>query len=107
MRLLSMRTTQTITYHCYNSRAWEEDNDRTIKLQGENEMELTSSEKTKPKVITNNCDNKDGSWHQTVLEIDTKQQNALPVVDVAAYDVGDKLLEQKFTIQLGPVCFVY
>lgn len=56
MRLLSMRTTQTITYHCYNSRAWEEDNDRTIKLQGENEMELTSSEKTKPKVITNNCD---------------------------------------------------
>ena len=51
-----MRTTQTITYHCYNSRAWEEDNERTIKLQGENDMELTSSEKTKPKVITNNCD---------------------------------------------------
>lgn len=51
-----MRATQTITYHCYNSRAWEEDNERTIKLQGENDMELTSSEKTKPKVITNNCD---------------------------------------------------
>ena len=51
-----MRTTQTITYHCYNSRAWEEDSDRTIKLQGENEMELTSSEKTKPNVVTNNCD---------------------------------------------------
>lgn len=51
-----MRTTQTITYHCYNSHAWEEENDRTIKLQGENEMELTSSEKTRPKVVTNNCD---------------------------------------------------
>ena len=48
--------TQTITYHCYNSRAWEDENDRTIKLQGHNEMELTSSEKTKPKVVTNNCD---------------------------------------------------
>jgi len=107
LRLLSMRITQTITYHCYNSRAWEEDDDRTIKLQGENDMELTSSEKTKPKVITNSCDNKDGLWHQTVLEIDTKQKNALPVVDVAAYDVGDKFIEQKFTIQLGPVCFVY
>lgn len=42
-----------------------------------------------------------------MLEIDTKQKNALPVMDVAAYDVGDKLIEQKFTIQLGPVCFVY
>ena len=51
--------------------------------------------------------NKDNSWHQTVLKIDTKQKNALPVMDVAAYDVGDKLLKQKFTIQLGPVCFVY
>ena len=56
LRLLSMRITQTITYHCYNSRAWEEDDDRTIKLQGENDMELTTSEKTKPKVITNSCD---------------------------------------------------
>lgn len=107
LRLLSTRMTQTITYHCYNSRAWEDENDRTIKLQGDNEMELTSSEKTKPRVVTNNCDNKDGSWHQTVLEIDTKQKNALPVMDVAAYDVGDKLVEQKFSIQLGPVCFVY
>lgn len=107
LRLLSMRITQNVTYHCYNSRAWEDDNDRTIKLQGENEMELTSSDKTKPKVVTNSCDNKDSSWHQTVLEIDTTQKNALPVVDVAAYDVGDMLVEQKFTIQLGPVCFVY
>ena len=57
--------------------------------------------------IFNFPQNKDGSWHQTVLEIDTKQKNALPVMDVAAYDVGDKLIEQKFSIQLGPVCFVY
>ena len=56
LRLLSTRMTQTITYHCYNSRAWEDENDRTIKLQGDNEMELTSSEKTKPRVVTNNCD---------------------------------------------------
>lgn len=56
LRLLSTRMTQTITYHCYNSRAWEDGNDRTIKLQGDNEMELTSSEKTKPRVVTNNCD---------------------------------------------------
>lgn len=51
-----MRITQNITYHCYNSRAWEEEDDRTIKLQGDNDMELTSSDKTKPKVVTNSCD---------------------------------------------------
>lgn len=56
LRLLSMRITQNITYHCYNSRAWEEEDDRTIKLQGDNDMELTSSEKTKPKVVSDNCD---------------------------------------------------
>ena len=56
LRLLSARMTQTITYHCYNSRAWEDENDRKIQLQGDNEIDLTSSEKTKPKVVTNNCD---------------------------------------------------
>ena len=56
LRLLSRRITQNVTYHCYNSRAWDEDGDRTIKLQGENDMELTSSDHTRPKVITNNCD---------------------------------------------------
>lgn len=56
LRLLSMRITQNITYHCYNSRAWEEEDDRTIKLQGDNDMELTLSEKTKPKVVSDNCD---------------------------------------------------
>ena len=46
LRLLSMHITQTVTHHCYNFRAGVEEDDRTIKLQWDNEMELTSSEKT-------------------------------------------------------------
>ena len=38
-------------------------------------------------------------WYQT--------KDTLPVMDVAVYDMGDKLIEQKFIFQLGPVCFVY
>ena len=55
LRLLSRRVSQNITYHCYNSRAWEDDNGHTIKLQGDNEMELTISERTKPVVLKNEC----------------------------------------------------
>ena len=55
LRLLSRSVSQNITYHCLNSRAWEDDDGLTIKLQGDNDMELTSSEKTKPLVVTNEC----------------------------------------------------
>ncbi|KAJ7370521.1 hypothetical protein OS493_031804 [Desmophyllum pertusum] len=70
LRLLSRSVSQNITYNCYNSRAWE-DEGRTIKLQGDNEMELTSFEKTKPVVLKNECKAADNKWHQTVLEFNT------------------------------------
>ena len=55
LRLLSRSVSQNITYHCYNSRAWDDDG-HTIKLQGDDEMELTASEKTKPVVVKNGCE---------------------------------------------------
>ena len=55
LRLLSRSVSQNITYHCLNSRAWEDVDGLTIKLQGDNDMELTNSEKTKPVVVTNEC----------------------------------------------------
>ena len=64
LRLLSRLVSQNITYLCHNSRAWEDDGGRMIKLQGENEMELTGNDRTKPvvvkngwKIITNNTYN--------------------------------------------------
>lgn len=47
LRLLSKRIYQNITYSCYK----EEEGDCTIQLQGENEMEFSSSEQTKPRFI--------------------------------------------------------
>ena len=55
LRLLSRRVSQNITYLCYNSRAWDDDGGRTIKLQGVNEMELTGNDRTKPVVLKNGC----------------------------------------------------
>lgn len=62
LRLLSRSVYQNITYHCYNSRAWDEQEGRTIRLQGDNEMELTSFLKTKPIVLKNGCKVK-VLWH--------------------------------------------
>ena len=55
LRLLSRTVYQNITYHCYNSQAWDEEEGRTIKVQGDNEMDLTSLMKTKPLVLKNEC----------------------------------------------------
>jgi hypothetical protein len=45
---------------------------------------------------------KDDKWHSTVLEIETKKKERLPIVDVSPYDIGHK---SDFKIELGPVCF--
>lgn len=106
LRLLSRSVKQNITYHCYNSHAWEED-DHTIKLQGDNEMELTSSERTTPIVLKNECKVFDNMWHQTVLEISTTILEALPVIDVAPFDIASSETKQEFSLEFGPVCFFY
>ena len=56
LRLLSKRALQNITYHCFNSRAWEnEDSGRRIKVKGDNELELMTSQGTKVMVLRNDC----------------------------------------------------
>lgn len=44
-----------------------------------------------------------GKWEKTVLEIDTRERNRLPIVDVSAYDIGGQ--EQDFKLEIGPACF--
>ena len=46
---------------------------------------------------------KNGTWLQTVIQIDTTKPNRLPIVDVAAYDIGDN--GEEFGLEIGPVCF--
>ena len=57
-------------------------------------------------IISFSCfQTKDNDWHKTILEITTKLKDSLPVVDVAPYDIGKD--NQRFKIELGPVCFMY
>ena len=55
LRLLSRSASQNITYHCYNSRAWEEEDGHTFKVKGDNELELIASQAAKAVVWKNDC----------------------------------------------------
>ena len=46
-------------------------------------------------------------WHQTVLEISTTILEALPVIDVAPFDIASSETKQEFSLEFGPVCFFY
>lgn len=108
LRLLSKWASQNITYHCFNSRAWEnEDSGRTIKVKGDNELELMKSQGTKTMVLRNDCENLDNKWHQTVLEFNSKRTEALPVIDISPYDISTSDMKQEFFVEIGPVCFFY
>lgn len=109
LRLLSDRAVQNITYHCKNSVAWHSEHltdvKRSLKIKTANGVIIhsSSSNKFKPRVITDGCRVKNGTWLQTVIQIDTTKPNRLPIVDVAAYDIGDD--GEEFGLELGPVCF--
>ena len=46
---------------------------------------------------------KDGKWHHTVLEVDTPKPYRLPILDIAAYDIGDS--GEEFGIEIERLCF--
>jgi len=109
LRLLSDRARQNITYHCRDSVAWydEQLNDvtKSIRIKTSNGViiDSSSSNKFKPNVLTDNCRVKNGTWLYTIIQVDTSKPNRLPVLDVAAYDIGDE--KEEFGLEIGPVCF--
>lgn len=46
---------------------------------------------------------KNGTWLYTIIQVDTSKPNRLPILDVAAYDIGDE--QEEFGLDIGPVCF--
>lgn len=49
----------------------------------------------------------DNKWHQTVLEFNINRTEALPVIDIAPYDISKSEMKQEFFVEIGPVCFFY
>jgi len=95
IRLLSERSRQNVTYHCKNSNS-------VLRVMTDDET-VTDMTKLDAKVITDECKIKDNTWRKSVYEIETEDLETLPIVDIAAKDIGDK--DEEFGLEVGPICF--
>uniref|UniRef100_A0A8D3BRT5 Procollagen, type V, alpha 1 n=1 Tax=Scophthalmus maximus TaxID=52904 RepID=A0A8D3BRT5_SCOMX len=107
MRLLSAAARQNVTYNCYQSVAWhdqDQDNyDKAIRFLGSNDEEMSYDNNPYIRAVVDGCALKKG-YEKTVLEINTPKVEQVPFVDIMFNDFGGST--QKFGFEVGPVCFV-
>jgi hypothetical protein len=106
LRLLSSQARQMVTYHCKNSIAAfdkaSRDYSKALKLLGSNGVEMTAEGSETYEVLEDGCQTGSSSADKTVVQYATKKTARLPIVDVAARDIGD---DKEFGIEMGPICF--
>uniref|UniRef100_A0A668A720 Fibrillar collagen NC1 domain-containing protein n=1 Tax=Myripristis murdjan TaxID=586833 RepID=A0A668A720_9TELE len=107
LRLLSAAARQNMTYNCYQSAAWhdqEQDNyDKAIRFLGSNDEEMSYDNNPYIRAVVDGCALKKG-YEKTVLEINTPKVEQVPFVDIMFNDFGGAT--QKFGFEVGPVCFI-
>lgn len=108
LRMAHKNIHQNITYHCKNSHAHKDSSGRLksyIKFLSDDNIEMTTTagSTNRLKVLSDSCDVKDGLWHKTVFEVNTRIASRLPIIDIAVFDVAHD--GEEFGIDVGPVCF--
>jgi hypothetical protein len=113
LQTLSYGARQNFTYNCKNSWAFNDASGKTIenplkiKVDSEEVETLTSKVSSRNmmyEIIKDECASaKHGIWKNTVVEFKSKIAEQLPILDVAAHDIGD--YSEEFGIEVGPVCF--
>uniref|UniRef100_A0A665W0A7 Procollagen, type V, alpha 1 n=1 Tax=Echeneis naucrates TaxID=173247 RepID=A0A665W0A7_ECHNA len=107
LRLLSAAARQNMTYNCYQSVAWhdqDQDNyDKAIRFLGSNDEEMSYDNNPYIRALVDGCALKKG-YDKTVLEINTPKVEQVPFVDIMFNDFGGST--QKFGFEVGPVCFI-
>uniref|UniRef100_A0A671X803 Collagen type V alpha 1 chain n=1 Tax=Sparus aurata TaxID=8175 RepID=A0A671X803_SPAAU len=107
LRLLSAAARQNMTYNCYQSVAWhdqEQDSyDRAIRFLGSNDEEMSYDNNPYIRAVVDGCALKKG-YEKTILEINTPKVEQVPFVDIMFNDFGGST--QKFGFEVGPVCFI-
>lgn len=66
-------------------------------------MEIRHRGKFSYQVPVDECQHEKREWAETVISMKDTKPARLPIVDVALRDVGNS--QQKFKLQIGPVCF--
>jgi len=96
LRLLSKSAFQEMNYSCTDSKGQA---NCMVDLKGDNEVVVNNLDKIKLDVTETS---QDGN-KKMMVEVSTKHQNSLPIVDWAP----QSHLDSQLTFELGPVCFVY
>uniref|UniRef100_A0A3P9I9L6 Fibrillar collagen NC1 domain-containing protein n=1 Tax=Oryzias latipes TaxID=8090 RepID=A0A3P9I9L6_ORYLA len=107
LRLLSAAARQNMTYNCYQSVAWHDQQqdsyDKAIRFLGSNDEEMSYDNNPYIRAVVDGCALKKG-YEKTVLEINTPKVEQVPFVDIMFNDFGGST--QKFGFEVGPVCFI-
>uniref|UniRef100_G1TNT5 Fibrillar collagen NC1 domain-containing protein n=1 Tax=Oryctolagus cuniculus TaxID=9986 RepID=G1TNT5_RABIT len=107
LRLLSASAYQNVTYHCYQSVAWQDaatgSYDRAMRFLGSNDEEMSHDNNPYIRALVDGCAVRKG-YQKTVLELDTPKVEQLPIVDIMFNDFGEAT--QKFGFEVGPACFM-
>uniref|UniRef100_A0A3Q2Q4T6 Fibrillar collagen NC1 domain-containing protein n=1 Tax=Fundulus heteroclitus TaxID=8078 RepID=A0A3Q2Q4T6_FUNHE len=115
LHLLSSEASQSITFHCLGDPAYSSDD--KLSSTGPKQREESKprfigwnkhvSEKDtllEPKLIQDECEIQDGSWHQSHFFFHTQDSRQLPIVDIQEF--SSSLLHYQRPIETGPVCFL-
>uniref|UniRef100_A0A8B9HK40 Procollagen, type V, alpha 1 n=1 Tax=Astyanax mexicanus TaxID=7994 RepID=A0A8B9HK40_ASTMX len=107
LRLLSASARQNLTYNCYQSVAWHDQDldsyDKAIRFLGSNDEEMSYDNNPYIRAAVDGCALKKG-YEKTVLEINTPKVEQVPFVDIMFNDFGGAT--QKFGFEVGPACFI-
>jgi len=107
LQSLSTSARQTFTYHCKNSFALE-GTDNPLKFMTDDQEEETLNIKVESRklaydIIHDDCKTKTWTWANTTIEVKSNIPEQLPILDVAAHDIGGA--EEELGLEVGPVCF--
>lgn len=112
LQSLSMNVRQTFTYHCKNSFALTDDTGaqsaHPLMFKVDNEDVETLAVKVESRklmydIVHDDCAKKHWTWRNTTIEVKSQLPEQLPILDVAAHDIGG--YDEEFGLDVGPVCF--
>lgn len=112
LQSLSTEARQTVTYHCKNSHALKDSSSQEVASPlmfktDDDEVETLSikveSRKLAYEIVHDECSMKTWQWRNTTIEVKSQIPEQLPILDVAASDIGGA--DEEFKLEVGPVCF--
>lgn len=105
LHLLSITATQTITVHCYNDpETVVMETPHLLRFWGWNGHVFEEHSPLRPHVLLDNCEIRDGNWHQSRFMFKAQDTYQLPILNIQGADPSHPTDQRH--LEIGPVCFL-